>query len=285
VKMDRALGREIGQIVRHHALARWAGLGWAGLMASQWLRSSGRHMAGRDEFSPATKRFVALRAGYRCSFTGCRVQTVGPSSESPSAYTSIGEVAHISGASPGGPRYQPAMSPEERVHISNAMWVCANHARLIDRDTSTFTVEALLIMKSRHEAAMAEALRGSTGAGSSYDLVALGPEIVCTGHLLKVDSREWVVRLAHFVEGDFYALVKFVSDYDGLAAASRYVILNELGDGRALRLAPSMERVDDGYLLRLKLKEVPQPRRPSKCPEVLDDPTTGIRIHRTLATQ
>lgn len=146
------------------------------------------------------------------------------------------------------------MSSKDRSDICNAIWLCANHARLIDRDTSAFTIEALLAMKGAHEAAMAEALRGSTGVAASYDLVALGPEIVCAGHLLKVDGSEWTIRLTHFVDGDFYALVTFVSGYDALAAASRYVLLNELGDGRALRLAPSMERVDDGYLLRCPIR-------------------------------
>lgn len=211
-------------------------------------------MSDRNDFSPATKRFVALRAGYRCSFTGCLIQTVGPSSQSESAYTNIGEAAHISGAAAGGPRYQARMSAEERAHISNAIWLCANHARLIDRDTSTFTVEVLLKMKGRHEAAMAKAIRGGAGAGGPYDLLALGPNIVCTGHLLKVDNSEWVVRLNHFVEGDFYGLVKFVSDFDALAVASRYIVLNELGDGRALSRPPSMERVDDGYLLSCPIR-------------------------------
>jgi hypothetical protein len=67
-------------------------------------------MAERDEFSESTKRFVALRAGHRCSFPGCLQGTVGPSDESPTAITNIGVAAHICAAAPGGIRlyiFQP----------------------------------------------------------------------------------------------------------------------------------------------------------------------------------
>lgn len=56
-------------------------------------------MTARDDFSQKTKRFVALRAGYMCSFAGCSQLTTGPSDESSWAVAGIGDAAHICAAS------------------------------------------------------------------------------------------------------------------------------------------------------------------------------------------
>lgn len=88
----------------------------------------------RDDFMPDTKEKLAARAGYRCSFPGCRVLTIGPSSEGPDATSSVGMACHISAASagPGARRYRPDMSPEDRRSISNGIWMCYTHGKLID---------------------------------------------------------------------------------------------------------------------------------------------------------
>jgi hypothetical protein len=98
-------------------------------------------MAERDDFSPKTKTAVALRASYRCSFTGCGQVTVGPSDEAPDAHSNVGEAAHICAAAAGGRRYVGTMTPEQRAHIDNAIWLCVHHSRLIDRDEVTYTAE------------------------------------------------------------------------------------------------------------------------------------------------
>ncbi len=207
-------------------------------------------MSDRDDFSAQTKRFVALRAGYRCSFTDCPQLTVGPSDESPTSYTSIGEAAHISGASTGGPRYLSTMSSEERSSIDNAIWLCAKHARVIDRDTHTFTVERLQAMKRVHEVAIAREISGASLLTRPYDLIAIGPDAVCTGELLGVDSVAWSVRLRNFVCGNIHSLVSFISGFKLLAQDERYILLNELGDGRLLSAPPTLDRAEDGYTLR-----------------------------------
>ena len=207
-------------------------------------------MSDRDDFSAQTKRFVALRAGYRCSFTDCPQLTVGPSDQSPTSYTSIGEAAHISGASPGGPRYLSTMPPEERSSIDNAIWLCAKHARVIDRDTHTFTVERLQAMKRVHEAAIAREISGLPLRTRHYELIAIGPDAVCTGELLGVDSVAWSVRLGNFVCGDMHSLVSFIGGFNLLAQDEKYILLNELSDGRLLSSPPTLDRAEDGYVLR-----------------------------------
>jgi hypothetical protein len=105
-----------------------------------------------DDFPQRVKSAVALRAAYLCSFAACGQRTAGPSDESPVAVANIGEAAHICGARPGSRRYVESMTPEERSSIHNAIWLCVHHARLIDRDEATFTIEQLLQMKRGHEA-------------------------------------------------------------------------------------------------------------------------------------
>ena len=93
-------------------------------------------MSNRDEFSEDTKRKVALRANHHCSFRGCPQPTSGPSDELPEAVNMIGKAAHIHAAAsgPGARRYLASMTREQRTHITNAIWLCATHADLIDRD-------------------------------------------------------------------------------------------------------------------------------------------------------
>jgi hypothetical protein len=128
-------------------------------------------VSNRDEFSDKIRKAVAARASWRCSFTGCQKSTVGPSEESSEAITIIGVAAHICAAAPGrgSRRYVASMSPGERAGIDNAIWLCADHATLVDRDEVPYTAEVLHTMKREHEAACTQAvLSGSslhTGAG------------------------------------------------------------------------------------------------------------------------
>jgi hypothetical protein len=121
----------------------------------------------RDDFTLVTKRAVALRAGYHCSFTGCGQLTVGPSDESAMAVAGIGVAAHICAAAAGGRRYDPVMSAEERSHIDNAIWLCSNHATLIDRDAALYTADSLRAMKRTHEHDCAQHVRRSPQDGQA----------------------------------------------------------------------------------------------------------------------
>lgn len=51
----------------------------------------------------------------------------------------VGVAAHITSAAEGGPRHNPLLSPEERRHPDNGIWLCQNCAKLIDNDTSRYT--------------------------------------------------------------------------------------------------------------------------------------------------
>ena len=59
----------------------------------------------------------------------------------------VGLAAHITAASPDGPRYDPNLTSDQRKHHSNGIWLCQNHGKLVDSDESQFTVEVLLSWK------------------------------------------------------------------------------------------------------------------------------------------
>jgi len=96
----------------------------------------------RDDFSLEVKRHLAARVGHLCSNPTCRALTAGPQ-DHPERSVNLGVAAHISGAAPGGPRYNPVITPAERSHIDNGIWLCQNCAKLIDSDLARFS-EALL---------------------------------------------------------------------------------------------------------------------------------------------
>src|SRR3989304_2919121 len=96
----------------------------------------------RDDFTEATKRILAARVGHHCSNPTCRRHTSGPSDD-PKGKVNVGEAAHITGASPGGPRYDPNLLPEERSAPGNGVWLCANCATMVDRDEGRYTPAVL----------------------------------------------------------------------------------------------------------------------------------------------
>lgn len=104
----------------------------------------------RDDFSQSVKKTVAERAGYLCSIPRCNRPTIGPHSN-PNKAKCLGVAAHICAAAPGGPRYDPDQTPEERKDIANAIWVCEMHGSDIDKDDSPYPKEILIEWKRIHE--------------------------------------------------------------------------------------------------------------------------------------
>jgi hypothetical protein len=109
-------------------------------------------MAREDDFSAATKRILEERVGHVCSCPDCRAPTSGPRIEEDKS-VKAGDAAHITAASPEGPRYDPSLTSAERRHYNNGIWLCVNHARIVDHDKSRYTVEELHGWKQDAEAA------------------------------------------------------------------------------------------------------------------------------------
>jgi tetratricopeptide (TPR) repeat protein len=112
----------------------------------------------RDNFPANIKRILGGRAGFKCSNPKCSSPTIGPKLD-PEEVLLVGEAAHITAASPGGPRYEPTLTPDERKGIANAIWLCEKCAKLVDSDPAQFTVEILRLWKAQCERNAAEDLQ------------------------------------------------------------------------------------------------------------------------------
>lgn len=117
----------------------------------------------RDNFTKPTIDILAKRAGFICSNPECKKHTVGPNEKKDKA-TLIGIAAHITAASPGGPRYDENLTVEQRKHISNGIWLCSNCATLIDKDEKAFPTQLLKEWKDNAEMGMRNAIFGKLDA-------------------------------------------------------------------------------------------------------------------------
>lgn len=106
----------------------------------------------RDDFDEKTKQVLARRVGYRCSNPNCRKLTSGPQSD-PAKAINIGVAAHITAASPGGPRFDANLSSTERKSPENGIWLCQNCGKMIDSDDKRFSVALLKEWKKLSEQA------------------------------------------------------------------------------------------------------------------------------------
>jgi len=104
----------------------------------------------RDHFQDKVLKELANRSGHRCSNPDCARPTSGPTIDV-DGFINIGVGAHITAAATNGPRYDPALTGEERSASGNGVWVCQSCSRLIDRDLTKYTKELLLTWKTGAE--------------------------------------------------------------------------------------------------------------------------------------
>jgi hypothetical protein len=69
----------------------------------------------------------------------------------PSRSLNVGVAAHISAASPGGARYDPQLSAQERTSARNGIWLCQTCAKLIDNDVAAYDFATLRGWKAAAE--------------------------------------------------------------------------------------------------------------------------------------
>jgi hypothetical protein len=94
----------------------------------------------------------------RCSNPDCRRPTAGPDADG--GTTNLGVAAHITAASLGGARYDGALSAEQRSDITNGIWLCQMHAKLIDDDELSYPPSVLREWKETAEHMAALEARG-----------------------------------------------------------------------------------------------------------------------------
>jgi len=108
--------------------------------------------SNRDDFKPKTVEAIAKRAAYICSNPDCRSLTLSPSDAATNRFMYVGKAAHITAAAPGGARYVPSLTPDERSSVENGIFLCSNCADRIDKNQGVdFPVSLLKRWKDEHE--------------------------------------------------------------------------------------------------------------------------------------
>jgi hypothetical protein len=97
---------------------------------------------------------------------------------------------------------------------------------------------------------VATILRLGSSAALVTGLVALGPAIIVTATIAEIASEAWAFKLSHFLAGDPHQIATFIGSFSNAQPYDKYVLCNELGDGRVVTQAPSLTKDADGYVLR-----------------------------------
>lgn len=105
----------------------------------------------RLEPTVETRRKLYLTSGNQCAFSGCKEMIMNSDGDL------LGEICHIEAALPGGQRFNPNQSNEDRRHFDNLMLMCFKHHKITDNEEK-YTVSILKEMKIAHEAKFADAV-------------------------------------------------------------------------------------------------------------------------------
>jgi len=207
----------------------------------------------RDNFSSKTKRTLADRVAWKCSFPGCSQITIGPNASQDKS-TNLGEAAHIFAASEDGPRYNPYMTPDERKSIDNGIWMCRHHARLIDADFFNYSAATLqqwkLIAEENAYKKIAEI--GSNQRNHPYTLVAIDNDIVFEGVWLSAKNDNWRFEINKFIIGSIESMIDKSMSANN---SGSFVVVESQGDGRVLKESLSWELFDNKYIVSLTVRD------------------------------
>lgn len=148
---------------------------------------------------------------------------------------SIGQAAHICGASPLGPRYDPSMTSVERSSINNGIWLCEIHAKIIDRDEGSYSVEKLKEWKIRAESKAAKEIQAVENELLSGEdtLICLDLDLMFTGVWKMAKNDTWTFSVKDFLFGNIERLKSY--GRNDLLPMRRYVIVESQNEGRLLK--------------------------------------------------
>nr|WGD91999.1 hypothetical protein P5629_15120 [Bacillus subtilis] len=94
----------------------------------------------RLEPTTETKRRLYLTSGNQCAFEGCKKMIISSDGEL------LGEICHIEARMPGGERFYPNQTNEERRDFDNLMMLCLDHHK-ITNNVDKYPVEKLQEME------------------------------------------------------------------------------------------------------------------------------------------
>lgn len=105
---------------------------------------------GPRDYLVGTERALYAFARTTCYFPGCKTPVIVFVEGEP---VSNAQIAHIRGANPGSPRYDPAMTDDERRSYANLILLCEPHHEFVDRrHPDRYPPEMLAEWKAQREA-------------------------------------------------------------------------------------------------------------------------------------
>jgi len=201
-----------------------------------------------DDFTEKAKKNIARRSGHRCAICGCL--TDGPTID-PNDAVSMGDAAHITAASPRGPRYNPDLTTAQRSSPENGLWACKNHHWTIDHDKSRYSVPELEQIKARTEK-QAEKLYGIPAEqGPDLDAAAVAARAASERQIAQWRAK-YRFEQAETIELDFreasqenasgvtWSLAKVGA---ALAQGHKLVLAGRPGAGKTVTLIQLAERL------------------------------------------
>jgi hypothetical protein len=101
--------------------------------------------------APTRETLIALfaKSGNVCAFPGCTHELVTTRN------IFVGQVCHIEAANPGGQRFNPNATDEQRRSFENLLLLCYRHHKETD-DVDTYDANALRAIKRQHESVHGE---------------------------------------------------------------------------------------------------------------------------------
>lgn len=225
-------------------------------------------MSKRDDFNETTKRTMAERVAWRCSFPGCGKITIGPrmgpGEENKSL--NLGEAAHIVAAAEDGPRFDKNTVPDFRRSIDNGIWMCRAHARFIDTDHKEYSVETLKLWKfqAEEQAYNNLKLQDNYKLEDRRTLIAIGFDLLLYGSWSSVKGHEWEFVVRSYLKGSSKSLKNYSDNFSSVEVNQRFISVESQGDARVIQVPIEIYYSDDGSeLFRVKIKDKQVAKKPS----------------------
>jgi len=98
-----------------------------------------------SEPSKKTVKQLFAECGNECAYPKCSTPMVDSDSG-----TILGQICHIMGKNPDGPRYDANQTDKERHGNDNLLLLCGVHHKIVDDDPDSYTVERLQNLKRDH---------------------------------------------------------------------------------------------------------------------------------------
>ncbi len=206
----------------------------------------------RDDFSPKVKDVLAKRVGHACSNPSCEMATVGPHT-APEKVTNLGVAAHITAASVGGPRYDAALTEEERASGNNGIWLCQSCAKEIDSDIPKYTKQLLMQWKEEAERKAAGRLNKQLGRSNIPLPSEANFELIPQNGFLEKEFSGQTIRM--FLQGNLLHV-----EHEIPGGGTTYYIFDEQGNAVAPQwpfpLAEYSVEIDPGLILKTTVEQL-----------------------------